>query len=467
MAAHAAVPCRNIGFKPGLTREQVRAKMVRYCKPQGSQGTIHRLCIPASWTGASLGVTLKKIERISLNRSKKNDVYRIAQLDGLRGFAFLLIFIVHLKLPSGFSDAHPLLECIKEFGWVGVPIFFVLSGYLITELALREGRDFSLPRFYARRALRLWPLYFTAAILAMLAWKVPFLRETQTAASPDWALPLFSFTLNFALRAQWAPLASLGFLIVFWTLAVEEQFYASWAPVLRWCSRRTILFVCLGIIVASLIARFSGQFLGFFLIYRMNTLTNFGPIMLGCTLALMGKDRFRLSSSFANAILVALIIGALIIAYLEWPFPTDTLRGGALLTAVDFCSFLLVFLALFGLGILRGFFAWRPMRALGDLSYAGYVIHLGIFYFYYGAAKSWLPIFAFDRSPAASVAQDAAILLASTLLCASCWYSLEAPFRHARVRLRSPAARRPFEASDRLGAAPQSIPESAQPGSAK
>jgi peptidoglycan/LPS O-acetylase OafA/YrhL len=71
---------------------------------------------------------------------------------------------------------HPWLLAIKELGWIGVPIFFILSGYLITALALEEGNRFSVSRFYARRALRLWPLFFTVVALGLLAWQSPRLR---------------------------------------------------------------------------------------------------------------------------------------------------------------------------------------------------------------------------------------------------------------------------------------------------
>jgi peptidoglycan/LPS O-acetylase OafA/YrhL len=378
-----------------------------------------------------------------------SDRPRIPQLDGMRGFAFLLVFIAHLQLPPGFSDVHPWLERIKELGWIGVPLFFVLSGYLITELALREGEDFSLLRFYARRMLRLWPLYFTAAILAIAMWNLSVLREIGVATSPNWAVSLFTFTLNFAARARSAALGSLGFLIVFWTLAVEEQFYALWAPVLRWCPRRATLFAALAIVVISLIVRFAAKFTGPFLIYRMQTLIDFGPIMLGCALALLGMGRFSFGPLASNVFLTALLLAACPIAYCEWPFPTDTVRSGMLLTVVDFYCLLLLFLALCGTGLLRRFFEWRPMRALGDLSYAGYVIHFGLFIFYYRAVKWRAPALAI-ASPIASVALDAAIVFGFTLLFARGWLALEVPFRHARARLslKSPRAPRLESAYD-------------------
>src|SRR5690606_2476800 len=85
------------------------------------------------------------------------------ELDGLRFIAFLLVFLHHLPFPSEWLARSPLLSRIHAFGWIGVDIFLVLSAYLLTRLAIEERRHtgrFDVVRFYMRRALRIWPLYF-------------------------------------------------------------------------------------------------------------------------------------------------------------------------------------------------------------------------------------------------------------------------------------------------------------------
>src|SRR5690348_1254157 len=149
---------------------------------------------------------------------------RIRGLDGMRGLAFLLVFAVHLQLPASLKR-YPGIEKLKEAGWIGVSIFFVISGYLITRLCLEE-ETFSLCRFYARRSLRLFPLYFITIAAALLAWRIPLLRQVRIAAAPEWAVPLATFTTNFKLHSD--SLIALGACVVFWTLAVEEQFYVVW-----------------------------------------------------------------------------------------------------------------------------------------------------------------------------------------------------------------------------------------------
>ncbi len=378
---------------------------------------------------------------LSPGRRSSEPLARVTQLDGLRGFAFLVVFVVHLNLPSGLPEAHPWIERLKELGWIGVPLFFTLSGYLITELALREGPAFSLRRFYARRALRLWPLYFTVVVLGLLAWQVPQLRELRLAASPHWAVPLCTFTMNTALSGNPEGARSAGALIPLWTLCVEMQFYLFWAVVLRYSSRRWALVFCLAILLASLVARFVVPLDRYFLFYRMHTVVNCVPIMIGAALALLNAKRWRLSETTSNVGLAGAVIAGLILAYLEWPFPTHTWSGALLLIAADTLCLMLLLLTLCGAGFLRTVFESRPMRRAGTLSYAGYVFHLPVLWSYYPMKEALLGGSSWRLPNTVSVALDAAVCLTITLICASLWHSLERPLRRARAELRMPQAR--------------------------
>ncbi|MBA4077933.1 MAG: hypothetical protein C0508_23090, partial [Cyanobacteria bacterium PR.023] len=100
------------------------------------------------------------------------------QLDGLRSLAFLLVFLHHLgrvadaeraALGSAIAPALPTLDAICAWGWVGVDVFFSLSGFLITHLLLAEKGRFnsiSFKQFFARRALRIWPVYYLVLLFA-------------------------------------------------------------------------------------------------------------------------------------------------------------------------------------------------------------------------------------------------------------------------------------------------------------
>lgn len=324
---------------------------------------------------------------------------------------------------------------MKELGWIGVPVFFILSGFLITELALQEGAAFSLRRFYARRALRLWPLFFTVVIIGFLAWQVPQLRAHRLGASPKWALPLCTFTMNEVLSENPTGAGSVGALIPLWTLCVEMQFYFAWALVLRYFSRRWAQALCLTILLGSLVARLVIPLDSYFLFYRMHTLVNLQPIMIGAGLALLNAKRWKVGETTSNAFLAVVVGAAPILAYLEWPVPTHTWTGALLLDAADVLSLVLLLLTICGGGILRRTFESRPMRVTGNLSYAGYVFHLPILWSYYPIKEKLLGGASWQLPSPTSVAVDAAVCLAVTLVCAGLWHRIERPVRRERARL--------------------------------
>ena len=160
-------------------------------------------------------------------------------LDGVRGIACLMVMAVHLSA-LGAKQAPGVLPN----GFLGVDVFFVLSGFLITSLLLQEWshtQDISFRRFYARRALRLLPaLYFFVAILvvvgAVLGWNVAFGPKPWLALGST----LFYFS-------NWVH--DIGRLSITWSLSVEEQFYLLWPPTLFLLLRRGVR---LPVIIAGL-----------------------------------------------------------------------------------------------------------------------------------------------------------------------------------------------------------------------
>ena len=88
---------------------------------------------------------------------------RVKELDGLRGIAVVLVMALHLFKRAGYFTEHPVLEgviTVSTVGWVGVDIFFTLSGFLITSILLKSKTDeHYFKNFYVRRALRIFPLY--------------------------------------------------------------------------------------------------------------------------------------------------------------------------------------------------------------------------------------------------------------------------------------------------------------------
>ncbi|MCI0553562.1 MAG: acyltransferase [Anaerolineae bacterium] len=142
------------------------------------------------------------------------------ELDGLRFIAFMLVF-VHNAPPISTSK---LWTALHEYGWVGVDLFFCLSGFLITKLLVmeyQENGDIIIQRFYFRRILRIWPLYFFYIIFILLFPNL--FPRNYTEFEFLQIAGLITFTFNFVYIYLF-PFAT-AFFIHLWTISFEEQFY--------------------------------------------------------------------------------------------------------------------------------------------------------------------------------------------------------------------------------------------------
>jgi peptidoglycan/LPS O-acetylase OafA/YrhL len=157
------------------------------------------------------------------------------ELDALRFLAFLLVFLTHqVSFPgrTGFS--------ITGGGRSGVCLFFMLSAYLITELLEREverTNTVGLRSFYIRRILRIWPLYFFALLLArLLDLHVPHVQMSNGRLVASLLLAGNWYTYFYGLPAS--------FMLVLWSVSVEEQFYLFWPSVRKFFGRNGLLALC-------------------------------------------------------------------------------------------------------------------------------------------------------------------------------------------------------------------------------
>jgi peptidoglycan/LPS O-acetylase OafA/YrhL len=153
---------------------------------------------------------------------------RIASLDGLRAASILLVILGHLLGTQGYpkNEFTHFFEPLAPFG---VRVFFVISGFLITTLLLREheatGTN-NLPNFYLRRAYRIFPAAIVYISLATILWAV-----TGHSFRGKYILAAYTYTMNYMSKPPWQ-------LRHLWSLGVEEQFYLVWPIVLilffRW-----------------------------------------------------------------------------------------------------------------------------------------------------------------------------------------------------------------------------------------
>jgi peptidoglycan/LPS O-acetylase OafA/YrhL len=171
-------------------------------------------------------------------------------LDGIRGIAISLVLMVHVVEIGGDGLIAGWLNAIARSGWLGVDLFFVLSGYLITRILLETREQPGYFRnFYARRALRIFPAYYLYLLIVWLV--VPHWIDALRGPDADaWLLPSAFYVQNIVMVADGTATAWRG-LDHLWSLAIEEQFYLLW-PLLLWkVPARYLQGLCLAMIALA------------------------------------------------------------------------------------------------------------------------------------------------------------------------------------------------------------------------
>ena len=183
--------------------------------------------------------------------------------NALRFFAAFLVVIFHIEETRLMFELPNHCDwSIVSHGRLAVTFFFVLSGFLITYLLLKEHTrhdDVSVSRFYMRRVLRIWPLYFSMVAMGLLvipllskAAKVPY----ESPYNGMEVLPYYLFFMPFLVNLFYGN----HFLTPLWSIGVEEIYYGVWAPVFKWL-RSWIVPIMLGVVlVKSAIGIWATQF---------------------------------------------------------------------------------------------------------------------------------------------------------------------------------------------------------------
>lgn len=296
------------------------------------------------------------------------------ELDSLRFLAFLGVFLTH-TLPErrNFYLAHHLpgwLAACTVAGGYGVDLFFVLSGYLITELLLRE-RDrtgtVDLRAFYLRRVLRIWPLYFFFLGLAAL---LAVLHVAGQELSPSAVLAFLLLSGNWYVAFSGYPRSVI---FPLWSISMEEQFYLLWAPVARKVSRPALTWVALALLAVASGTRVLVLSEGVLhpALWCM-TVTHLDPIAAGILIAVLMKGRIPNSQAYARvSFFLAGCVACVLAANLRGTEQVDPPFWGSMAAyPLATAGVVLMFFAILGSG-----FTFRPAVWLGKISYGLYVYH--------------------------------------------------------------------------------------------
>ncbi len=312
----------------------------------------------------------------------------IPALDGMRALAILLV-IPHnvdlLRPPVPRLDIP--IAIFLHAGWIGVQLFFVLSGFLITgNLLDTRGSGNYFSAFFGRRALRIMPLYFAVLVSAFVIAPAITTLPEGLRATTNHQVWLWTFLSNWAAPFG-ADVHGFGH---FWSLAVEEQFYLLWPFIVLLCGPAALLRVCAVVAVIALATRcwliyahFPQEALYMFTICRMDALAMGAAaaalIRIPDTLALLQRS-VKTVAWLAAGMLLATTIGTRGLAM----YDVSTQSIGYTLLSIAFALILLL-AALPVTGWLRSIMsslASTPLRLIGRYSYGMYVFHLPLHTFF-------------------------------------------------------------------------------------
>jgi peptidoglycan/LPS O-acetylase OafA/YrhL len=366
---------------------------------------------------------------------------RIPSLDGVRGLAILVVVIHNASwiLNSSEQVVLELISTATATGWVGVQLFFVLSGFLITGILI-DTRDSPtyFRSFYLRRVLRIFPLYYV--FLAGAFFVFPLVASTEwNELAGRYQIWYWSYLAN------WSSPLGLGIpgLSHLWSLAVEEQFYLLWPLIVSSLRRRTLIKLCVTVILVTPLVRLGINLVGLppnaayeFTVARWDALAGGGLLAI-----LMVEDSWRaLLASVSNRIGSAAVLALAVIFLTTRGFVEDNLLVqvvGQSAAVVLFGCVILVAVTPTGARqeAARKYLRARWLRFLGKYSYAVYVFHFPVHIIaskYLGAAVNgpddpWRIL--------RWAAYVTAVGVVSTLLAIVSWSVLEKPFLNLKDKL--------------------------------
>ncbi|MEZ0267096.1 MAG: acyltransferase family protein [Phycisphaerae bacterium] len=321
---------------------------------------------------------------------------RIPALDGVRGLAVLLVMAHHLFVLTPATVAESLVHDLAHTGFWGVDLFFVLSGFLITGILFdSKGATHYFRNFYARRTVRIFPLYYAFVFLMLVA--VPWLaaRFGQTAAAESTLGKLtpgaggwyWSYLANF--HMAYVEHYTHKTLAVAWSLAIEEQFYIVWPAVVLSLGRRALMGVSIAMLLIAIGSRLAVGLLAPDSNLKMYLLTpcRLDGLAVGAFIALaLRRPGFSSDDNLARVaplmkwagVFGLYLVAAANLAYdlIAPTYWTPVLVFAGL--ALAFGGLVVACLAAPRTAKLSRVMSSAPMRTFGNYSYALYLFHFPV-----------------------------------------------------------------------------------------
>jgi peptidoglycan/LPS O-acetylase OafA/YrhL len=328
-------------------------------------------------------------------------MHRIPSLDGLRAISITLVILSHLV-----KWKHISLDVLGSYGALGVHVFFVLSGYLITNLLLREyerSSTINLREFYIRRAYRIFPAAFVFLVVVIVLYRHE-IRWYHAAAA-------LLYVANMDVTRPWI----FGHL---WSLSIEEQFYLLWPFALKkWQSRMTAILV--GVMIVTPIFR-----TGLYGFRVHNGLVGSLPafadqLAIGCLLAIFAPRIPRIRSSLAFAMVLLMIL-------IPW-FPAISPSRSLFMLFVlrPLLDLSIAGVVLHVIQVPYRALNWAPVAWLGKISYSLYL---------------WQELFCSN----AALHQGYVLVLPALACACLSYYCVEQPMLRLREKRRRPRRREPL-----------------------
>jgi peptidoglycan/LPS O-acetylase OafA/YrhL len=315
-------------------------------------------------------------------------------LEGLRFFAFFVVFINHATGSLGYTNTSVNYSFIRtNYLWsgdLGVSFFFVLSGFLITYLLLKEKElsgKINIKNFYFRRALRIWPLYFLIVAMCLVAFPMfePILPKwfpvsVKTDELNKWFY--LTFTGNFDYIYNGITNVLIGIL---WSVSVEEQFYLFWPLIVAFIPNKYLLRTFIIIILASVAFRFFYS-QGNAMLNKYHSLSSLSDLATGGVIAYLAFKKSTIE--WMEKIPKYAIVLLYLLLFILIPFRLYTWKFGVYYSHVS-SIMPLVYSTLFAFIIMEQNYAnhslfkiknWKIISSFGKYTYGMYCYHMIVFF---------------------------------------------------------------------------------------